>query len=221
MFVLAARDKRLSVDHVPTVHRLKEAEARQGFLEPAEFARLVDALPHYLKDPVDFLYHSAWRVGEMRSLEWRDVDGDVIRLRPENSKTGRGRTLVLAGELAAIVGRARDARRLDCPYVFHDGGQPIGDFRKAWRKALKYADLPRGFIVHDLRRSGVRNVYRATGSQAIAMAFSGHKTDAMFRRYNIISEAELAQAAADASEYVATRAKEPAKVVALDVLRRR
>ena len=223
-FELAVQDKLLSADHVPRVHRLKEAGARQGFIEPADFAVLHDALPDYLKDPIAFLYHSAWRAGEMRSLEWRDVDGDVIRLRPENSKTNEARTLVLRGELAAIVERARANRRLDCRSVFHDRGQPIGDFRKAWRNACRYANLAgtcdpqtcgadcatwHGRVPHDLRRSGVRNIFRATRSQSTAMKFSGHKTDAMFRRYNIISETDMAEAAEAASAYVATRANEP------------
>src|SRR5262249_57661137 len=96
-------------------------------------------LPDVLGDVVRFLFCSAWRVGEVRTLEWRDYDRTegAIRLRPERSKTKHGRVLPLVGELAAIIARRLDARRLDCPRIFHDQGRPIGDFRKSWRAACR------------------------------------------------------------------------------------
>ena len=95
---------------------LEEENARSGFLSHAEFFRLRDALPEDLRDPVGFLYHSGWRVSEMRALEWRDVDlaGGVVSLRPEISKNKKGRVLPLRGELKAIFERA-DARRSPMP----------------------------------------------------------------------------------------------------------
>lgn len=202
MFSLAVRDHGRLMS-APYIKLLEENNARQGFVEPGDFARLRAALPAYLQDPVGFLYHSAWRKGEMRSLEWRDVDldGRAIRLRPENSKTNQGRVLILAHELLAIIERARDKRRLDCPFVFHDDGQPIGDFRKAWRNACKAAGLE-GLVVHDLRRSGVRNMIRAGTPERVAMARSGHKTRAMLDRYNITSEEDLRLSAERTGAYV-------------------
>lgn len=201
MFSLAVENGRLLT--APRIRLLEEHNARQGFVDPGDFARLRAALPPYLQDPIGFLYHSAWRKGEMRSLEWRDVDldGRAIRLRPENSKTNEGRVLILAHELLAIIERARDNRRLDCAFVFHDAGQPIGDFRKAWRNACKAAGLE-GLVVHDLRRSGVRNMIRAGTPERVAMARSGHKTRSMLDRYNIVSEEDLRLSAERTGAYV-------------------
>jgi hypothetical protein len=42
---------------------------------------------------------------------------------------------VSAGELVDVIERAQQARRLDCPYVFHHGGQPLRDWRVSWRQA--------------------------------------------------------------------------------------
>ena len=89
------------------------------------------------------LYHSGWRVSEMRALEWRDVDlaGKVVRLRPEISKNKDGRLLPIKGEHLEIIERAKRKRRLDCPYVFHVDGQHIGSLRKAWKTACVAAGL--------------------------------------------------------------------------------
>src|SRR5262249_42695456 len=95
MFSLQVQAGKLAAK--PYIPMLEENNARQGFLEHADFVKLKGKLPEYLQDPVSFLYYSGWRVSEMKSLEWRDVDmaGRVVRLRPELSKNKAGRVLPL------------------------------------------------------------------------------------------------------------------------------
>ena len=194
MFKLALESGRLR--YAPHIPLLEENNAREGFVDHGVFVALREHLPPYLKDLITFLYLSGWRVGEMKALEWRDVDfaGRVVRLRQSVSKNKDGRLLPLSGDLLEIIERANANRRLDCPYVFHLDVQPIGDFKRAWASACKRAGVGK-VLVHDLRRTAVRNMVRAGIPDRVAMTLSGHKTRSVFDRYNIVSEADLAAAA--------------------------
>jgi len=66
--------------------------------------------------------------------------------------------------------------------------------REAWRTACRAAGLP-GLLVHDLRRSAVRNMERAGVPRSTAMKMTGHKTESVYRRYAIVSDADLQDAA--------------------------
>jgi integrase len=220
---LAHRDGVLpSVIHV---QRLPVQNARTGFFERPDLDTVIKSLPDYLQDFTRCANLIAWRRGELTFLKWSDVDrpGGVIRLRPEHSKNGHGRTVVIEGDLRAIIERRWQAREWKdkagtthvSDYVFHRQGEPVGDFRKPWAAACIAAGLyrvvgvkPDGTevrkptrIFHDLRRSGVRNMIRAGVHERTAMAVSGHRTRAIFDRYNIVSEADLRTAMQRTSEY--------------------
>jgi integrase len=51
-----------------------------------------------------------------------------------------------------------------------------------------------GLLVHDFRRTAVRRLERAGVARSVAMQLVGHKTEAVYRRYAIVSENELREA---------------------------
>jgi hypothetical protein len=51
-----------------------------------------------------------------------------------------------------------------------------------------------GLIIHDLRRSAIRNMIAAGNPENWCMAMSGHKTASAFRRYAIVSTADITTA---------------------------
>src|SRR5204862_1435223 len=123
----------------------------------------------------------------------------AIRLRPEDTKTRRSRTIpfgnlrslagLLAGQRERIRVMEHKAGRI-IPEVFPDVSATT--FKRHWYRAVKEAGLP-ALRPHDLRRSAARSLIRAGVSQHVAMAILGHATDAMFRRYNITSAQDLAE----------------------------
>jgi len=78
-------------------------------------------------------------------------------------------------------------------HVFHRYGRPIKSLRRAWMRACRDAGRP-GLLLHDLRRSAVRNLERAGISRSVAMKLTGHKTEAVYRRYAIVAESDVRDA---------------------------
>lgn len=112
-------------------------------------------------------------------------------------------------QIAAAL-RAQDAI---VPYVFCytegvKAGQRITEsgYNKAWRTARVAAGCP-GRIPHDFRRTAVRNSVRAGVPERVAMHMSGHKTRAVFERYNIVSAGDLRDAAQRLDRFVAGGAR--------------
>ena len=189
----------------PRVAMLPEAAPRQGFLTPPQFETLRIELPEHLRDPIAFLFLSSWRLSEMRGLTWSEVhlaepsafktDSSQIVLRADRSKNGRARILPLRGELRAILIRALARKSPHTDLVFHHRHRhrPLADFRRAWRSACARAGVP-DLLIHDLRRSAIRNFIRAGVRESVAMALSGHRTRAVFDRYTITDTADLVAA---------------------------
>ena len=144
--------------------------------------------------------------GQVASTGVENEAGGVIRLSPARSKTLVGRILPISHPIAEALARRRARRNPDSPLVFHRDGIPIRRWRTAWRTACQAAGVPTRFL-HDCRRTAARNLIRASVSERVAMLLTGHKTRAIFDRYNIINEQELLEAGDQLVEYLAQHAQ--------------
>ena len=187
--------------------RLRENPPRQGFFEHPEYLAVRAHLPAPWQDILDLAYYSGWRKNEILGLTWDELDeaGGVIRLSPARSKTLVGRILPISQPIAEALARRR-ARDPDSPLVFHRDGIPIRRWRTAWRTACQAAGVPTRFL-HDCRRTAARNLIRASVPERVAMLLTGHKTRAIFDRYNIINEQELLEAGDQLVAYLAQHAQ--------------
>jgi integrase len=177
-FNLAYRAEPPLVLRVPHIPRLEENNIRTGFLEKEGYKGLRDLLPEYLRLLFVLGYHTGARLGELRALQWSQVEHDRIVLHPGTTKNKEGRWLPIYSDMGEWIDRARNERAAfpECQFLCHRNGRPLGDscVKKAWKAACNAAELP-DLRFHDLRRTAVRNMDRAGVSRPIAMRISGHK----------------------------------------------
>jgi hypothetical protein len=115
-------------------------------------------------------------------------------------------------------------------FVFTRGdGSPVKDFRQSWWKACIRSGLGSfqcrgceatvsegrkcttchskkkakyfGLRFHDLRMTGIRNMSRKGIPEKVGMLISGHRTDSVYRRYNIVDMEVLKAATAKIEEH--------------------
>lgn len=204
--------------HGPHIPMLKEAPPRKGFLEADQFAAIVRHLDAYLAPIARFAYITGWRVpSEILTLKWSQVDftarvspsqgvAGTVTIAVGDDKNERGRVFPMNAELRRVL-EGQVKIRTQCrkrgilsPYVFVRISKTglvaqVVAFLPAWHRATHKAGHP-GKLPHDFRRTAARNLVRAGVSESVAMRLTGHKTRAVFERYNIVADSDLAAAVA-------------------------
>jgi integrase len=201
MLAIAREDGKLQ--SVPVIRLLKEPQARRGFITQEQFNGLLAALPTGLRPLIQFLYWCGCRVGEARAIQWEQVNlrERLIRLEADQTKNESARVIPLPRIVAAGLAQMEPKNGA----VF-DGT----NLRIEWAKACTVVGLGKmeeqeskegnkwrkytGLIIHDLRRSAIRNMVAAGNPENWCMAISGHKTASVFRRYSIVSTADISTA---------------------------
>jgi integrase len=198
------------------VERLKERAPRAGFFEEDQYRAVLRHLPADLRVVAAIAHRFGWRArSEILTLERRhlDLEQGTLTLDPGMTKNDDGRKVYLTPDLktalAEQLGRVdelqrrlskeRDVVRI-IPWVFpHLTGKRAGTartaFYKAWRTACRKAGVP-GMLTHDFRRTAVRNLEATAVPRSVAMRITGHRTEAVYRRYAIVNDADLRAASA-------------------------
>ena len=150
-------------------------------------------------------YITGWRVtSEILTREWQHLDlgAGWLRLEPGETKNGRGRMFPLLPELRSVLETQRErtstiaeATGRIVPMDLPPRWQPIKTLYRSWKTACKKAGVA-GRIMHDFRRTAVRNLERAGVPRSDAMAMVGHVTESIYRRYAISDETSLRESGA-------------------------
>lgn len=207
MFNLAAKTTPPKVRKLPVFPtRLREAAPRSGFVVDSQYRTLM-AQPseHWLAAFTAVAYKFGMRKEELLSLRVFQVDLEarMIRLAGGTTKNDESRTAPMTSAIHKFLKECIRGKTAG-DYVFTRSGKRVIDFRGTWRALTEAAGLP-GLLVHDLRRSAVRNMIRRGIPEKVAMAISGHKTREVFDRYNIVSETDILEAGRKLEDRTATR----------------
>lgn len=215
------KPRKIQPEDVPHFEMADESNnVRMGFIEEPDYRKILKELPASLKPLFICAYHVSTRKGELKNIVWSqvDLDEEIIVLEHGDTKGKVGRYLPLYGDMLPALKKQkalRDAEYSETEHVFfwhkedvligHGGvrvvpGSPIKKFEASWKAAVVRARRP-GLLFHDLRRSATRNMRKAGIDQALRMKISGHKTDSMERRYNIVDVQDIKEAARKMADF--------------------
>jgi integrase len=203
MMNLGRREGKLA--QVPYFPMLREDNIRKGFVTPPQFAKLRDAMPQHLHPLMTFLYFTGCRIGAALAITWSQMEFEkgrfLLRIEGNQTKNEEPILLPLPLELTEVFkklpreGRVFNARNLR--KSFQAACVKVGLGVKTGPKVWQY----KGLLIHDFRRSGVRNLIRSGVPRRIAMKISGHLTESTFERYNIVDSTDLHEAMAKVEKH--------------------
>jgi integrase len=198
MYKLALKEQRLK--SAPFIGLLEERNTRKGFLRDAEYealARETAKAGLWLRAMFEIAYTFGWRKSELTGMRVSQVDliEATIELNPGETKNDQARLVTTTARIRGLLSQCITGKGSADLVFTRDDGRRVGNFRRAWSKACHDAGVD-GLLFHDLRRTAVRNMRRRGIPEKVAMQISGHRTRAVFERYNIVDAADLKQAVA-------------------------
>jgi integrase len=181
--------------------KLRESDARSGWLDDAQYEALQDNAKNvWLRGFLAVAFNFGFRKSELLGLKVRQVNlrDRTIQLLPGTTKNDKGRTVRMTEDVYERLSPCvRDKKPDDAVFTW-ENGDPVKDFRVAWDKMCEAAKVT--IDPHDFRRTAVRNLVRSGVSEKTAMRISGHATRSVFDRYDIGSEDDLVDAAKKLTE---------------------
>jgi integrase len=122
-----------------------------------------------------------------------DLAARTIGPLPGETKNDEGCMVKMTDEVYNLLLVCVGGKQLHCAVFTWEDVGPVKDFRGTWCTMTRAAKV--SVLLHDFRRSAARSLLRAGLNSDVAKRSTGHKTDSMFSRYNIIVESDLAEAA--------------------------
>jgi integrase len=207
----------------PKWKNLAPGPPRSGWMEFPTFELVRELVPTWCRVPITIAYWTGMRMGEIFALRWPQVvlyhESGRVAFHLDRTKNKELRAIVWTGDLYRTLSEwetiSKELATL-CPWVCHRQGKGIGTIDTAWKTACVKLKLATGTwlkgkgywigyhgpLLHDFRRTAVRNLDRSGVSRDIARKITGHKTDSIYSRYNIVSDEDLAEAGSQVVDYI-------------------
>ncbi len=208
---------------LPGFPKLKENNARQGFLDDAQFRKLVEGQELWFRALVECGRTYGWRVSELLALRVKQVDllQRTLRLETGTTKNGEGREVFMTDAVHTLLSACMIGKKAEDAVFSRKDGNAVLSFRNTWQMACVAAGVgavvcarcntamkagkrcskcrakqPRytGLIFHDLRRTAARNLRRAGIAEGVIMKIGGWKTRSVFERYAIVNRTDIVDA---------------------------
>jgi integrase len=190
------------------------SDVRDRILSPDEYYRLMRHVAEHIKPIIATAYFTGMRRTKITSLTWNKVDlkNRIIQLDADITKTNESRKVPICNELLkvllALPTRIKSTNdNENKKHLFQYHGNRITNFAKALKHACEKADIlygrftEKGFIFHDLRHTFNTNMRKSGVQESVIMNITGHRTRAMFDRYNTIDQEDTRNAVNTLEDY--------------------
>jgi integrase len=197
MFNHAAKEEMIKPADVPATFCLWENvdNVKMTKYTAKDFQNLLEELPGH-RAFLEFLFNTGMRSGQAKAITWDMIDERHTLVMPGfTTKNGQAYSLTLVDE--------NDKPYPWAMYIVNmkvkPHGLPVFDttsFRSEWRRACHKLKLGifneqtqayRGAEPHDFRRTAATNMIANGANETDAMSVTGHRTDYMFKRYQIVT----------------------------------
>jgi integrase len=185
-FNLAIREWEWVKDNpVSMVSMEEENNKRDRWLTPEEEVGLLDVCPAWLKELVTFALNTGMRLGEILSLEWKDVDLFRKTVTVSKSKNKEPRTIPINETVFEMLKNKAKVKSIKTNLLFYTDAHTrfnITTVDHAFQKALKKAGIE-NFRFHDLRHTFATRLIQSGKDLYKVQRLLGHKSPAMTQRY--------------------------------------
>ncbi|MDQ5871811.1 MAG: tyrosine-type recombinase/integrase [Acidobacteriota bacterium] len=185
--------RRRQLRYAPYIEKPTEDRVREQEIPLEKFPAILSAIAcPDARDFCEWLLLTATRPKGVGRLRWEWFDRETWTLSVPSEKGGNARAFAIEGTLRRVIERRLAARRLDCPFIFHRRGRPLGakQVRPAFYAALEACGLEpgrAGYTLYDTKKTAAGLLIDSGLTEREAMHFSGHATTSMFDRYIVKS----------------------------------
>jgi len=129
---------------------------------------------------------TGWRLGNLQSLRWRDIDLVAGHADAQFTKNGTPHRAVLLPWVIDEIKRIEPKDKQPHHLVFGTSG-----FRKTWKAALAMADLPTDWTFHHCRHIAASILAQSGASVPAIMGLLNQKSPSMALRYSHLNTDSL------------------------------